>query len=202
MIAQLRGTVVAAGPGEVVLDVGGVGYRVFVAPGTRAGAVGDALTLHTSLVVRDDALDLYGFADVTVKTLFTTLLGVAGVGPKLALSALGALGADGLHRAVVTEDVGALTVVPGIGRKGAQRMILELREKLGGLADDAGVPAAAGPAANGHDARGEARQALAALGYAPAEAAAALDAVPADGPQRPEELLRAALRALGAAARA
>lgn len=202
MIARLRGTVVASALGEVVLDVHGVGYRVFVAPGTRVGAVGDELTVHTCLVVREDALDLYGFVGATAKVLFTTMLGVTGVGPKLALAALGALGPDGLRRAVVTEDVAALTVVPGIGKKGAQRMILELREKLGALDEAPGVPAGAGPAANGLDARGETRAALAALGYAPAEIAGALDAVAHDGGETPEELLRAALRVLGAAARA
>ena len=126
MIALLRGTVAATGVGEVVLDVHGVGYRVFVAPGTRTGQIGDEITVHTSLVVREDAMDLYGFVDPTAKTLFATMLGVSGVGPKLALAAIGTLGTDGLRRAVVTEDVAALTVVPGIGKKGAQRMILEL----------------------------------------------------------------------------
>ena len=207
MIAQLRGTVVGSGLGEVVLDVHGVGYRVSVAPGTRVGAVGHELTLHTHLVVREDALDLYGFVDVTARLLFTTMLAVSGVGPKLALAALGTLGADGLRRAVVTEDVAALTVVPGIGKKGAQRMILELGEKLGSLGGHDGVPAATGPGANGHDLRTEVRQALAALGYAPVEIAQALDAVPADigdaaaAAGSPEALLRAALRSLGAAAR-
>lgn len=201
MIAQLRGTIVDSSLGEVVLDVHGVGYRIFVAPGTRVGVVGQELTVHTSLVVREDALDLYGFVDVTARTLFTTLLGVAGVGPKLALAALGTLGADGLRRAVVTEDIAALTVVPGIGKKGAQRMILELQEKLGSLTDHDGMPAAAGPAANGHDVRTEVRQALAALGYAPAEVAQTLDALPADADDTPEGLLREALRSLGTAAR-
>lgn len=201
MIAQLRGRLVGASLGEVVLDVQGVGYRVFVAPGTRVGALGEELTVHTCLVVREDALDLYGFVDLAAKALFTTMLGVTGVGPKLALSAIGTLGADGLRRAVVTEDVAALTVVPGIGKKGAQRMILELREKLGSLTDGAGRPAAAGPAANGHDARGEVRQALAALGYNPAEVAQAVDALPPDAGDTPEALLRAALRSLATAAR-
>lgn len=201
MIAQLRGTVAAVSLGEVILDVQGVGYRVFVAPGTRIGTVGDELTVHTSLVVREDALDLYGFVDPVAKTLFVTVLGVTGVGPKLALSAIGTLGADGLRRAVVTEDVAALTVVPGIGKKGAQRMILELGEKLGSLHGDTGTPAAAGPAANGHDARGEVRAALAALGYTPAEVAHAVDALPTDAGETPEALLRAALRSLATAAR-
>lgn len=200
MIAQLRGTVAGTSVGEVVLDVHGVGYRVFVAPGTRTGQVGDELTVHTSLVVREDALDLYGFVDPTAKALFATMLGVSGVGPKLALAAIGTLGTDGLRRAVVTEDVAALTVVPGIGKKGAQRMILELREKLGSIAGDAHAPID-GPPAEGHGVRDEVRQALAALGYAPAEAQQALDGLPADAGDTPEVLLRTALRSLATAAR-
>ncbi|MEX2618856.1 MAG: Holliday junction branch migration protein RuvA [Egibacteraceae bacterium] len=200
MIAQLRGIVAGTGVGEVVLDVHGVGYRVFVAPGTHTGQVGDELTVHTSLVVREDALDLYGFVDPAAKALFTTLLGVTGVGPKLALTAIGTLGTDGLRRAVVTEDVAALTVVPGIGKKGAQRMILELREKLGSIAGDAHAPID-GPPAGGHGVRDEVRQALAALGYAPAEAQQVLEGLPADAGDTAETLLRTALRSLATAAR-
>lgn len=200
MIALLRGTVAASAPGEVVLDVSGVGYRVRIVPGDGAAACGDERTLHTHLVVREDALDLYGFPTPAARDLFTTLLSVTGVGPKLALAALGALGDDGLRRAVVTEDVAALTVVPGVGRKGAQRMILELRERLGPLGDAA--PAGRG-AANGSDPVSEARAALAALGYAPAEVARALDAVPAEAAgEGPEALVRGALRALGGVAAA
>lgn len=198
MIALLRGTVAASAPGEVVLDVGGVGYRVRVATGGVLAAVGDEATLHTHLVVREDALDLYGFTAPAARDLFTTMLSVTGVGPKLALAALGALGEEGLRRAVVTEDVAALTVVPGVGKKGAQRMILELRERLGALAG-VGDPDAVTPSgATGTDALGEARAALAALGYAPAEAVRALDALPAGtAAEGPEALVRAALRALG-----
>lgn len=197
MIALLRGRVAASSLGEVIVDVGGVGYRVHIAPGTQVGTLGEELTLHTELVVRDDALDLYGFTEAATRTLFATMLSVTGVGPKLALAALGALGADGLRRAVITEDVTALTVVPGVGKKGAQRMILELREKLGALQEPAGVPAAAGPAANGHDVRGEVREALAALGYNPGEVQQALDALPVDSDDGATELIRRALRSLG-----
>jgi Holliday junction DNA helicase RuvA len=187
VIALLRGTVVVARAGEVVLDVRGVGYRVRV-PGP-VGAPGAEVTLHTHLAVREDALDLYGFAQPAARDLFETLLGVTGVGPKLALAALGALGADGLRRAVVTEDVTALTVIPGVGRKGAQRMILELGERLG-------TPATA--PVNGS--RAEVGEALAALGYGAAEAHEAISALP-DDPEAPvEELLRQALRTLGARA--
>ncbi|HEY8339725.1 MAG TPA: Holliday junction branch migration protein RuvA [Egibacteraceae bacterium] len=196
MIAQLRGRLAAVTLGAVVVDVGGVGYLVHIPPGMPVGVVGDEVTLHTHLVVREDALTLYGFTDARSRTLFTTLLSVTGVGPKLALAALGALGAERLRAAVVNEDVAALTVVPGIGRKGAQRMILELREKLGALHPD-GVPGGAAAGDGALDARGEVREALAALGYAAPEIARTLDALPADEDATAEELLRSALRALG-----
>jgi holliday junction DNA helicase RuvA len=200
MIALLRGRVVAGSPGagEVILDVGGVGYRVHVPVGTAIGPVGAEVVLHTYLAVREEALDLYGFAQAATRDVFSILLQVTGVGPKLALAALGTLGADGLRRAVVAEDVTALTVIPGVGRKGAQRMILELRERLGAQAHDAvlgdgGLPGAA----NG--ARGEVREALLALGYAAAEVQQTITALPDDRDAAPEELLRTALRILGTA---
>jgi holliday junction DNA helicase RuvA len=105
MIALLRGTIVAAGLGQIVVECGGVGYRVLTPPADRVGQVGEEVTLHTHLAVREDALTLYGFADPAARGLFETMLGVTGVGPKLALAALGTLGADGLRRAVVSEDV-------------------------------------------------------------------------------------------------
>jgi len=195
VIALLRGKVVGAALGEVVLDVGGVGYAVRTIPGQRVGPPGAEVTLHTYLAVREDALTLYGFPDAATRALFDTLLGVTGVGPKLALAALGALGADGLRRAVVTEDVAALTVVPGVGRKGAARMVLELREKLGAIGPLAALPGGGPVPIAG--ARGEVAQALEALGYAPAEAAAALDRLEVADDAVPEDVLRAALRTIG-----
>jgi Holliday junction DNA helicase RuvA len=196
VIAQLRGRVACSRPGEVVLDVGGVGYRVHVPPGAADGPAGAEATLHTSLAVRDDALTLYGFADSVSRDLFETLQSVTGVGPKVALAAIATLGADGLRRAVVSGDVRALTAVPGVGRRGAQRMILELRDRLGAL-DGAGSSAGLPAAAEG-GARGEARGALEALGYGPAEIAGALDALPSDGDEPAEQLVHRALRALAA----
>lgn len=194
MIALLRGTVVSATLGEVVLDVAGVGYHVHVPPAAVTAAPGREVTLHTYLAVREDALTLYGFPQAAGRALFTALLSVTGVGPKLALAAIGTLGADGLRRAVVGEDVAVLTAVPGVGRKSAQRIVLELREKLG--AGDQGLP---GQAASGlpSSPRDEVRQALAALGYAPGEITSALDSVRDGDAASPEVLLRDALRALG-----
>jgi len=193
MIAMLRGRVVHATAGELILDVHGVGYRVRV-PVATFGSIGDEVVLHTHLAVREDAMTLYGFADAAGCELFETLLSVSGFGPKLALAAIGTLGGDGLRRAVLAEDVDALTVVPGVGKKSAQRVILELREKLGATATD-GIPAhlSTGPAT-------EVREALTALGYAAIEVQRALDTVPQDADQTVEQLLRAALRALDPAA--
>ncbi len=195
MIALLRGRLVASDVGEVVLDVGGVGYRVRVPVGASSGAVGAEVTFHTHLSVREDALDLYGFPDPAARDLFEILLSVTGVGPKLALAALSTLGADGLRRAVVTEDVKALTVIPGVGRKGAQRMILELRERLGSHGQ--GVPGDACPAGQPGGARGEVLEALLALGYAAAEVQQTVTSLPDDPGVRVEDLLRSALRTLG-----
>lgn len=194
MIGLLRGRLAVASLGQVLLDVGGVGYRVAVPLGTRVPRPGEELTLHTHLAVREDALTLYGFATAGERDVFEILLGVTGVGPKVALAGLGTLGGDGIRRAVVTEDVSALTAIPGVGRKGAQRMVLELRERLGA----AGSPDLPGAVAAATDPRGEAAQALAALGYAPGEAQRALDdASGGNGHDATaEELVRDALRAI------
>lgn len=195
MIGLLRGRLAAANLDAVLIDVGGVGYRVRVPPGTVPGAVGEEVTVHTHLAVREDALTLYGFAEAAARDLFETLLGVTGFGPKLALAAVGTLGAEGLRRAVLEEDVDALTVVPGVGRKSAQRVILELGERLG-VADAPTVGLAESGAAA--DPRSEVREALAGLGYAAAEVQRTMAALPAEGAEDPEALLREALRLLGA----
>jgi Holliday junction DNA helicase RuvA len=194
MIALLTGRLAHVGLGDVVLDVGGVGYHVLIAPGTRVGSQGQTATLHTHLAVREDALTLYGFAEAAEKAVFETLLSVTGVGPKLALAAIGTLGSDGLRRAVISEDVAALTVIPGVGKKGAQRMILELREKLGGVGGD--IPGGSAPG-QPQDPRAEVREALASLGYAAGEVQKVLDGLSSDADASAEELLRDALRGLG-----
>ena len=193
MIGMLTGTIAEASLGQVTVDVQGVGYEVLVAPGTVTTQIGSQVTLHTHLVVREDSLTLYGFGDAGARAVFTTLLGITGVGPKIALAALGTLGGDGLRRAVVAEDVNAITVVPGIGKKGAQRMILELREKLG--APGEGVPDSAAGAPVAADPHGEVAEALESLGYASKEVRAVLKRLPEDGAA--EDLLREALRSLG-----
>lgn len=192
MIAMLRGKVVASSLGELVVDVAGVGYAVHVPPGSLA-AIGAEITLHTHLSVREDGWTLYGFGEPGAKALFTSLLSVSGVGPKLALAAVSTLGAEGLRRAVVTEDVAALTAVPGVGKKSAQRIVLELRERLGTVTVDDGV-VVAGSAGGPVE---EVREALAALGYAPAEVNAVMSSIGGDVELGPEQLLRSALQHLG-----
>jgi len=132
VIASVRGTVLATGPEGVVVEVGGVGLQVLCSPATIAGLrVGEEARLATSLVVRETELTLYGFADADAKSVFETLQTASGVGPRLAQAALAVHDPDGVRRAIATEDLAALCLVPGIGRKGAQRLVLELKDRLG-----------------------------------------------------------------------
>jgi Holliday junction DNA helicase RuvA len=193
MIARLRGRLVALDADVMVVDVGGVGYRVLVPPGAFTQRLGDDVVVHTHLAVREDALTLFGFPDVAALRLFEQLLGVNGVGPKLALAALAGLGANGLRDAILAEDTAALVRVPGLGRKTAQRLILELGGSL--VVEPTAVGAA--PLQPG-DPRAEVRLALASLGYEPAEIARALQAVDDQPADDRDALLRRALQSLAA----
>ncbi len=188
MIGSLRGTVAARGPnGEVVVEVGGVGYRVSVPTGTAAVlATGAEVFLHVHTHVREDAIVLYGFAHDQERRCFEALLGAHGVGPSLALAVLSALSPAALTTAVLEGDVDTLCAVPGIGRKTAARLVLDLKSRLE-LPD-------VGPAMAGGSARTEARAALVELGYGPEEIRRALDGRRDD--VGVEELLRLALRDL------
>ena len=140
MIASVSGTVTALQPDGVVVRVGGVGFAVQTTPGTKARLrLGEQAELATSLVVREDSLTLYGFADDDERALFELLQTSSGVGPRLAQAVLTVHTPDAIRRALLTEDLVALTLVPGIGRKGAQRMVLELKDKV------VGSPASAVP---------------------------------------------------------
>jgi Holliday junction DNA helicase RuvA len=151
VIAHLTGTVSSVAPDGAVIDVGGVGLVVQCAPGTLAGLrPGETTTVATSLVVREDSLTLYGFGSEDERVTFELLQTASGVGPRLALAMLAVLTPDELRRAVAAEDLAALTAVPGIGRKGAQRIVLELAGRLG-------VPASL-PASQATAARGQTRQ--------------------------------------------
>jgi Holliday junction DNA helicase RuvA len=197
VIARLRGQLVALGTDGVVVDVGGVGYHVLVPAGAFPQRIGEQIVVHTHLAVREDALTLFGFPDVAALRLFERLLAVNGIGPKLALSALAALGAGGLREAILAEDTKALVTVPGLGRKTAQRLILELG---GTLTTDAAAPADGG-APPTDDPRAEVRLALSSLGYEPAEITRALHVIDGDGDGDgdPQALLRRALQALAGA---
>ena len=193
MIGRLRGTLVhRSAKGEVMLDVGGVGYRISVSPATslELGTLGNEVVVHTHLHVREDALTLYGFATADGRDCFESLIGAHGVGPGLALAILSTHGPDDLRRVVMEGDLDALTLVPGVGRKTAARLLLELKSRLDVPEGD---PV---PAASSGTARAEVREALAALGYQPDEVRRAMGELPAEGDVR--TLVRTALQALGA----
>jgi len=194
MIASLRGQVAALTPDSVVVDVAGVGYRVFVPGPLVSGlALGGGVTLHTHLVVRENELALYGAGEPETLALFVQLLTVNGVGPRLAMAMLSAMPASTLAACIAAEDVVALTRVNGVGRKTAQRVVLDLKGKLSDFAAD-GSPIPAG-ALSAED--GEALAALAALGYSTAEARRALAAAGVDPDASVESRIFAALRTLG-----
>lgn len=190
MIGSLRGTILDRSiGGEVLVEVGGVGYRVAVPSGAVAALEpGGPAFLFTHLVVREDALSLYGFADREQRDTFEALMGATGVGPKLALAILSAHSPSALRRAVIEGDLDALTLVPGVGKRTAQRLMIELAAKLGTDAPDP-VGADGGPSA-----RAEVRAALEGLGYGSDEVRDVLGALPADGAV--EVLLKEALKLL------
>jgi holliday junction DNA helicase RuvA len=199
MIAQLTGVVAQVGPTSAVIEVGGFGVQAVCSPNTVAGLrLGQRATLATSLVVREDSLTLYGFASADEREFFELLLTATGVGPKLAQAALAVLSPDELRKAIATENLLQLCKVPGIGRKGAQRMVIELKDKVNtvGLADEA-VPAAGPPTAAW---RGQVSQGLQGLGWSAKDADAACDDVAhltRDDPQiNVAVLMRAALQTL------
>lgn len=186
MIARLRGKPVANTPEGLVLDVNGVGYLVHATPSAvRKGDSGDEISVETYLHVREDALQLYGFADRGERELFVQLLAVSGVGPKVALAIVSGSPAADLRRAIARGDAARFQAIPGIGKKTADRIVLELKEKLGSLTD------ASGP--NGlHDADLVARDALVELGWSLLDAERALADVDPDLPA--EERVRLALK--------
>ena len=169
MIGSLHGRIALKALPLLVLEVGGVGYEVEAPMSTFYGlpAVGDEVRLLTHLVVREDAHILYGFATVAERLLFRNLLKVSGVGPKIALAILSGTTVEGFAACVTGNDATALTRIPGVGRKTAERLIIEMRDRL---AAEAGSAVAAPPEAPGAGAEGEAYAALVALGYKPAEA--------------------------------
>ncbi len=213
MISSLRGEVLAVGLDHAVVEVGGVGLSVQAVPSTLATLrTGERTHLHTTLVVREDSLTLYGFADEESRELFGLLQTVSGVGPRLALAALAVLEPDKLRTALAEGNLTVLTQVPGIGRKGAERLSIELRDKVAALAGAAGSDGAAdgagrtdGVPAAGNGAGDPARadvvadvvQALVGLGFPAKQAEQAVERVVADEPGDTSRVLRAALASLG-----
>lgn len=201
MIASLSGTILKAGLDSVVLGVGGVGMLVRTTPATAAALrVGQAADLATTLVVREDSLTLYGFETDDEKQVFETVQTVSGVGPRLALALLAVHSPMAVRTALGSGDISALTKVPGIGRKGAERLVLELRDKLGALAGSSGEDVGArADVAGGPAGRDQVREALVGLGWTIKQADDALDRVVPRSPDGAgvSALLRAALQELG-----
>lgn len=197
MISSVRGEVLTIGLDHAVVEVGGVGLAVHATPTTLAGLRrGKESRLATALVVREDSLTLFGFADDEQRELFFLLLTVAGIGPRMALATLAVLDPDVLRRALVDRELKTLTRVPGIGPKLAERMALELRDKV-----TAPLTAPAGrPPTNGNPRRDEVVEALVGLGFTPKPAEQAVDTALATHPDAdPATLLRTALTTLGRA---
>ncbi|MFZ1040071.1 MAG: Holliday junction branch migration protein RuvA [Anaerolineales bacterium] len=188
MIATLRGEVSQIEDNALIVEVGGVGLRVFVpAPLRGQLKAGEVILLYTHLIVREDALTLYGFESQPDRELFNMLLGVDGVGPKVALSVLSTLTVDAVQRAVFTEEPDILSRVPGVGKKTSQKIILYLHDRLKPADALAKIAALS-------DKDGEVLAALTALGYSVVEAQTAIQSLPKDAPDDVEERLRMALQ--------
>ncbi|HXH78469.1 Holliday junction branch migration protein RuvA [Nocardioides sp.] len=199
MIAFVRGDVAALTLTSAVLDVGGIGLELMCTPGTLATLrVGSVATLSSSMVVREDSLTVFGFLDDDEKQIFELVQTASGVGPKVAQAMVAVLSPDDVRTAVASEDVKTLTRVPGIGQKGAQRIILELKDRIGA---PTGARLAGQPAATAAPWRDQVHQGLVGLGWSAKEADKAVEAVSPDAGRDPDvpALLRAALRTLSKA---
>lgn len=198
MIASVRGSVLHVGLDRVVVEVGGVGMLVHTTPGTASALRhGQETVLSTTLVVREDSLTLYGFGGGDERDMFEQVQTVSGVGPRLALAMLSVMAPDRIRAAISGADIAALTKVPGIGKKGAERMVLELRDKIGvPVASTAGTPA--GPALDSRW-REQVTEALVGLGWSAKQADDAVERVGSTAGESPNvsDMLRAALRELG-----
>jgi holliday junction DNA helicase RuvA len=188
MIASLEGRVAATGKDYAVIITGGIGYKAFVPfPTLEKLHEGEQSFLHTTLVVREDSLTLFGFGTTSERDVFDLLLSISGVGPRTALNILSTLSLDNLRNAVVSDRAEILTRVPGIGKKTAQKMLLELKDKL-----KLGLDAA--PVGDFDDVNTDVVDALVALGYSIVEAQTAIQSLPHDAPKDIEERVRLALQ--------
>lgn len=189
MIASIQGKAASIDidSGHAVIVVGGLGYKVFVPHNTLTRLDHDQIFLHTYLVVREDSLTLFGFSTPVERTLFETLLSISGVGPRVALSIMSTLSVDNLRNAVISERAEILTRVPGIGKKTAQKILFELKDKLA-------IGLEAIPASSFDDTNSDVLDTLVALGYSIVEAQTAIQALPPDAPESVEERVRLALQ--------
>lgn len=195
MISSLRGTVTHVGPNSAVVDVNGFGMQILATPQTLAGLhVGEQAAVSTALIVREDSMTLFGFEDAEQREVFETLLAVSGVGPRLALAVLAVHAPEAIRVAAAAGDDKAFSKVPGIGPKGARRIVLELAGKL--------VPLDAAPEASGQTWQGQVLTAMMGLGWSEKDAGAAIDAAVADAPEIAAtgdvgQILKMTLRRLG-----
>ncbi len=204
MIGQLRGTLIGKQVPDILVEVGGIGYEVQVPMTTlyQLPELGQEVTLLTHFVVREDAQQLYGFLEPADRRLFRELIKVSGVGPRLALTLLSGMDASDFARCLQRDDVSALVALPGVGRKTAERLLVEMRDKAGDWLDELS-PAASGTTATSArdtaqpDQRSEAEHALVSLGYKLTEAAKLIASVDASEGTSTEELIRLALRLAG-----
>lgn len=199
MYAFIEGKVCEKNAGELVLLAGGVGYQLSCSMNTLAAApaLGETMRCYTYLSVREDAMELFGFASREEKRMFLSLTGVSGVGPKMALALLGCMPLKELNLAILLGDITALSRAPGVGKKTAQRIALELKDKVSQEDVSAAAPggAAVPVASKAADCVTEALEALQALGYTPAEARAAVQSV-RDQSDKTDELIKLALRSM------
>jgi Holliday junction DNA helicase RuvA len=188
MIASIQGKVASTGRDHVVIVAGGIGYKVFAPYPTLERVDSSSETfLHTILIVREDSMTLFGFATTTEREIFEILLSVNGVGPKLALAVLSTLSIDNLRNAVIGERADILTRVPGVGKKTAQKVVIELKDKLKLGLDTAPVSAF-------DDVNSDVLDALVVLGYSIVEAQTAIQSLPIDAPHNVEDRVRLALQ--------
>ena len=197
MISILRGIVASVGLDHIDVVVGGIGFRVHVTPAFAQGSAHDEeITVYTSMIVREDSMTLYGFESCDERDVFTTLMSVSGIGPKIALAALAVLRPDGLRRAVRDQDLATLQRIPGVGKKSAQRMALEIGDKLGTPAALPGAEATPAPVPSEDTVASEVSAALVGLGWSEAQATKAIEKLAGSG-LGASDMLRAALVSLG-----
>jgi Holliday junction DNA helicase RuvA len=206
MIGQIRGTLIGRQAPEILVDVGGIGYEIQVPMTTlyQLPELGQPVVLLTHFVVREDAQQLFGFVDAADRRLFRELIKVSGVGPRLALTLLSGMDAAAFARCLQRDDIAALVALPGVGRKTAERLLVEMRDKAGAWLDELSPESDAlsqgdGITAPSIDQRAEAEQALVALGYKLTEAAKLIASTDAAADASSQELIRLALRIAGGA---